>query len=57
MPSCQPIGLTSSLENLPRRCACGGEDKTHRTCGSWEKHSKNSEEGLPLAVVWQRVVK
>lgn len=40
------------------RCACGGkgEDKAHSTCGSWEEHSKNSEEGLPLAVVRQRVV-
>lgn len=30
--------------------------KLNRTCGSREKHSENSEEGLPLAVVWQGVV-
>lgn len=30
--------------------------KLYCTCGSREKHSKNSEEGLPLAVVWQGVV-
>lgn len=30
--------------------------KLNHTCGSWEEHSKNSEEGLPLAVVWQCVV-
>lgn len=41
------------------RCDCGGKEgknKSYGTCGGWEKHSKNSEEGLPLAVVRQRVV-
>lgn len=58
-PACLTAQRNSPCFCSSLRCDCGGkegEDKTYGTCGSWEKHSKNSEEGLPLAVVRQCVV-
>lgn len=65
MAECSPALFTSQPRGAP--CASAHlqdvpvEGKRVRvkhncTCGSWEKHSKNGEEGLSLAVVWQGVV-
>lgn len=65
MAECSPACFASQPRGAPIASAhltdVPVEEKRARikhncTCGSWEKHSKNSEEGLPLAVVWQRVV-
>lgn len=65
MAKCNPALFTSQSRGAPLASAhlqdVPVEGKRVRvehncTCSSWEKHSKNGEEGLPLAVVWQRVV-
>lgn len=60
MDKCSPACFASQPREAPLASAhlrdLPVEGKINRTCGSWEKHSKNSEEGLPLAVVWQCVV-
>lgn len=65
MAECSPARFASQARGAPlasahiRDLPVEGKRvriKLNCTCGSWEKHSKNSEEGLPLAVVWQCVV-
>lgn len=65
MAECSPACFASQPRGAPIASAhltdVPVEEKRARikhncTCGSWEKHSENSEEGLPLAVVWQRVI-
>lgn len=54
----QPRGTYLASAHLRDVTVVGkkGRIKLNCTCGSWKKHSKNSEEGLPLAVVRQCVV-